>query len=313
MNYDWNKARNNIDYCEESTGHSEIRLAFEVRLYFESDLRQHAVDLLRFYERAIETANTEFNFWFTPFSARYASDGLIHFRKSNKTMHSYLAKWIEQEKWEKDFAIELHTSPSDREVGDTSIQICNEPYRTGYLRLLLPVETFEKGVEAILEMVDYLVGDLDYISGYVGPGVNIFAPAYQKLTTFSNEIPKRLHKYRCVDFTAPYIFKDFEENGLLNIAWLTLLGKKRSQQSKLRIDNADDLSKNVNIRELGVGLCVQAEASPSSGEVGYDEIDGFRKICNLLGKAKLPGSKVDPFDSLGSTKLTVDWVDRFSN
>ena len=120
MHYDWDKARTNIDFHKISTGNPEIRLAFEVRIYFKSDLQRHATEILQFYQRAMETANSEYNFWFTPFSCRYASDGLVHFRKSNKTMHSYLSKWIEQEKWEKDLAIEFHASPSDLAVGDTS-------------------------------------------------------------------------------------------------------------------------------------------------------------------------------------------------
>ena len=309
----WNKARNNVDYYEESTGNSEIRLAFEVRIYFESDLQRHAEGILQFYEKAIEAANAEFNFWFTPFSARYASDGLVHFRKSNKTMHSYLAKWIEQKKWEKAFALELHASPSDLEVGDTSVQICNDPYQAGYLRLLLPVETFERGTEAILELLEYLVGDLDYISGYVGPGVNVFSPAYQKLTIFSDEIPKRLQRYHCVDFTSPFIFKNFEEDGLLNVGWMTLLGKKRRKQSKLKTGFFSDQFNNINTHKVGKGLCLQVQEFPSVGEVGHDRIDNYKKACRLIGKAKLSGSKVDPFDSLGNTQITVDWVDRLSN
>ena len=63
---------------------------------------------------------------------------------------------------------------------------------------------------------------------------------------------------------------------------------------------------------MGKGLCAQAQALPCTGEHGLDDIDDYKKVCKLIERAKLSGSKVEPFDSLGSTQLTVNWVDRFS-
>ena len=299
-----------FEYVSEHSQARLSRLCCEVRFYFESDLETHADDLLQLQDRALTLLPGEIHHWFTPFSARYDSTGKISFRKKTKAMSTHLTKWIDNEKWDNPFAIELHGSERDDSISDVSFQLCNDPYRTGYIRLLLPIETLEQGNQALRDIAVELIDDFPFISGYIGFGLHVFTPTYQKLTLFEPFIPALLERFHCVDFTDPYRFKEFEDTALLNIGWCTLLGPKRKKQSKVNFSSRK-LPSGFSAFEMGKGVGIQISEEPSLGMVGVDDLAPYREAAKLFSRIRHTRESVAPFDSLGGTEVTGNWVARF--
>ena len=305
------KHQSEFEYVDEHDNSRLSQLCCEIRFYFQSDLETHADGLLQLQDRAMALLPGEILHWFTPFSARYGSTGLISFRKKTKAMSTHLAKWIDKQKWDKPFAIELHGSKREHSVSDVSFQLCNDPYRTGYIRLLLPIKTLEQGGQTLPNIALELIGDFPFISGYIGFGLNVFTPTYQKLTLFDPFIPPLLERFHCIDFTDPYRFKEFEDSALLNIGWCTLLGPKRKKQSKVNFSSRK-LPPGFSTFDIGKGIGLQVSEDPSLGVIGVDDLAPYHEAAKLLSKIRHTRESVAPFDSLGGTEITGNWVERFS-
>ncbi len=225
-------------------------------------------------------------------------------------MSTHLAKWVDNQKWDKPFAMALHGSERGDSVSDISFQLCNDPYRTGYIRLLLPIDTLEQGSQSLRDIAVELIGDFPFVSGYIGFGLNVFTSTYQKLTLFDPFIPTLLERFHCVDFTDPYRFKEFEDTALLNIGWCTLLGPKRKKQSKVSFSSRK-LPPGASTFNIGKGMGLQISEDPTLGVVGVDDLTPYRETAKLFARIRHTRESVAPFDSLGGTEVTVDWVERF--
>jgi hypothetical protein len=301
-----NFARADRDFrrYDKHQGCFDALLSTEIRIYFRCDLKRQAPYILRFEQLASKEIGKAPSFYFLPQEAKYGEDGLLRFDKANQSTNSYVSDRIKAEDWESTLAIDLHFSSNSLAVSRESIQIYCPPGGVGFLRLLLEPEKLMTDYDRVLELTRKLVSKLDYLSGYVGLGMNVFPGVHQVVTRKAHTL---LERYHCVDMTDPYSETRQEDFGLMNVAWLTLLGDERRNELRDETPEGDD----VRVLRMGTGIAFQVGPAPIAGIVKREDLSAYRTACRMLRPAKLTGRDIHPWDGLGTTETTAKWVDRF--
>ena len=289
--------------CEYPEANFECRFCFEVRLYFKKPLRKQKKAARDFLNRGLEHISRPPTGTFSQSTARYSSEGYLKFKKWNKSSIDIFEDYLNK-KSKEHFCLDIETSESLYGISDMALHICDFDGEPGYLRLILPDSITKNGKDFLQKMALELIGSFNFLSGYIGYGINVMHGAYQNI---SWKFPKVSTEFPGVDITDPYGFRSFEAKKLSNINWITLINKERvSKEIEKKLRGLEKL--DCTILELNGGIGIRSGESPQFGK----SLEPMKQTAASLSELMLRKEDIGPYDSLGGELETQKWIERLS-
>ncbi len=288
-----------------------LKPCFNVLVYWQGGLQEHAAGILRFYEKSMELIRDQLRFYQTtwmkrpkkikPDILRFVHDAVAPDNPNPEEMQ-YLRLWDGlKPDAATDRSFKLHPLPV---------------LKAGMVRLVLPLDTMLEGPERLIALTQELVADLRFCWGSAGYSLE-YNDMGDRSASGQREIYPLLSRYPGIDLDSPSgtIRKMEEGAGFGCINWLTMLGPelvdKLGGEKQLR----SQLSPEVTIRPLPHGLMFQAGERPELG--GADDPEALQPY-HALGRTLAPVRLRKPWAfipvppwGIASHEETAKWLARF--
>jgi len=299
------KVRESVDLVSEKPGSAEhnARLCLDVLVYFDGPPKSNAAGILAFYEESLRYVRDRVKY--------VLIDGKGRYRAVTPKTFELLPFWLSSKCAKRDvYALDLVSGTSGEDASDFEFHFYSSTLSPAYLRLILPIELVEKGVGEFKKSALTAVSDLEFLSGYAGYSLNIQHdyPSWME----GDHIYTVSRKYLGIDIGKPLYFAGFMEHGVKPPNWLTMIGsdflKKLGGKKKLR----SRLPEEVGIDDVEHGVVLQAGPAPRLGVVNRKErLPEYRAVWQSIREAAIPDEVVGPYDGIGGTENTQQWLHRF--
>jgi hypothetical protein len=288
-----------------------LKPCFNVLVYWQGSLQEHASGILRFHEKSIELIRDHVRYYRTTWMRRPARVK----QDSFTFVPSAVAVDNPNPKEMQFLKLDARANPNaatDRSFTMLALPVLN----AGMMRLVLPLSIIREKPLALIRLTEDLIADLKFCWGSAGYSLN-----YDDMSDFAfygqNESYNLLMRHPGIDLDNPSgTLRKLEEGaGFGCINWLTILGSEPVNtlggQEQLR----SSLSSDVTIRTMPHGLVFQAGPRPELGGANDPEaLKSYHALGRVLAPARLgkpwPFIRVPPKAVL-SLDETQKWLGRF--
>jgi hypothetical protein len=287
----------------ESQGVADLRLCLDVVLYYDGGFRENADGVLHFYNRSIEAIGDKVKYFLT--------DGEGSFKKIKSDTLDMLPFWTTADAVPRGvYGLDLEGGPTSRAVSDVAFQMFNSPGRPGWVRLVLPLEFISQGVEPFVALAGSAAEKLRFLSGQAGYAVNVKRGYPSDLRT--GRIAFISKRFRGIDIGRPLFFSKYLSESIKCVNWLTFIGEWAVDDLGGVGSIRARLGPEIVVHELPHGLMIQAGPRPGFGDVNArEELPHYRKVGQLLKRLRIPESVLGPYDEIGGSENTRNWLARF--
>lgn len=285
-----------------------VVLCLDVTVYWNGSMYDHAEGILHFYDQAMAVIGREVTF--------YKTETMENARPVNEETLGLLPLWLEQSEEDRDiFMLFLESGvkrnvPSERAFALQVLEGEGDENKVGGIRLVLPIDFIDGGVEPFLELAKKLVAKLHFDSGHGGYTVN-----WDEIESDydAEQILARLsRRYPGIDIPDMGGTHYAIPTGLKRVNWLTFLGAMRVERFGGTDVLREALSDEIVVHDLPTGVMIQAGPAPGTGDVNRDQgLDAYHEVGRLLAPLRSPDHP--PFIPSGEDdeEATEEWLGWF--
>lgn len=281
-----------------------LRLGLDVVLYFQGEFPGHAEGLLHFYRRALEYIRKDVTF--------YALDGSNNFKKIKKDVFDMPVFWASGEAAPRaKYGLDLECGSEKDNVSDKAFSLYDANFfRTGHIRLVLPLEFVAESVQPFIELAKDVSSKLNFIYGHAGYAVNM----YHHFNSQEESLPVYAisQRFKGIDLGRPLTFEGKAPKGIKSINWLTFLGGPMVERLGGRSALRNALGSENPVHELPHGVMIQAGAEPGFGDVNHREgLPHYHQVGRVLKPLRIPLDVLQRTNHIGGMDNTRKWLARF--
>ena len=298
---------------QDGKGKNVLSLCVDLTFFYRGGFPKNRDGILKFYEPCMEIIGDRTSYFLVDMEGR--------FKKAKPDTLEMLPFWANQKSFDRGvYGLILETSDELAEFSDLAFQTHNVTEHSGWSRMVLPVEFLaEQGVEKFVELAKNLASCLDFSSGTGGYALN--KHLNYSCTAETGEIYVTSRRFIGIDVAAPSDFDRFvpfvataQPTCIKGVNWLTFLDQDLFMRAGGENKLAGRFSKEVTIHELPNGIMIQAGPEPNFGDVNTGEtLPLYREVGEALKSLLIPSDVLGPWNSIGGTENTRDWLHRFDN
>lgn len=300
----FDKARSEFRHMSYG-GYQRLIVALDVTLYYEGSFKDNVEGILEFYNRVLPLVG--------PHVTYFDVDGRRRPKKAKKDTLGLLPFWCSQNAAARDiYGLELETGTHQQEVTDRAFELYHGRFgNPGFVQILLPLELIDESVQPFLELALDLPRRLKLLVGYGGFAINVDPD--MNTQDKSEPVYALSRRFKGVDFAKPpHEFAEYAPSGIINVNWLTFLGRGFVKRLDRSGPWRERLGKEIVIHDVGSGIAIQAGPEPSFGDVNRKEkLPPYHAVGRVLKPIRLPEADLGIYNAIGGRENTREWMARF--
>ena len=303
----------NLTNDTDETGKDELTLCFDIMFFYRGGFPERHKEILNFYNRILDFLKGS--------ETHYLIDMEGRFKKAKADTLEILPFWADAPTVDRGvYGLIVETADKSAAFSDRAFQTHNVTEHSGWTRLVLPIELFFKeGADFWVKLALELGGQLDFSSGSAGYALNQHLQYSSAMENGKVHVTSR--RFIGVDVAAPADFDRFVpcvnlagQDWLKTVNWLTFLGNSLLKRAGGEKTLRRRLSEAIIIHPMPNGIMIQAGKEPTFGDVNSgDSAPLYREVGRVLSELIIPASVMSPWNSIGGTENTANWIHRFGS
>lgn len=287
-----------------------LKPCLDVACYWAGSAFDRIEGILDFYSKSLGLIAESLTF--------YRTETMNVSRRLKKDTLDLIPFWLTGTKTRRDiYMLNLESGRSADDISDrafafAAIEATEEA--TGFIRLVLPVDTFARDWNEFYSIAKSLLDKIDFAFGSAGFSLN-WNDLADTADMVREDMSGMSKRYPGLDLADPSATKYSAASGFKCVNWLTFLGNELAEKVGGAAALGKDVGAGVAVEALPRGLVVRAGAAPDIGDTNrrrgvplYHQTG--RALVALRARAHPPFLGVD---GVVDDDITNEWLARFDS